>query len=337
MNKRTLVLDQPSTNRMRTLVLIDGDYLSYVLKFVDIQLDFSKFYTFLTERFGKDTLVRYYSSFDPHIEGQQRLFDYLNRTGYSVIAVPFWSIGKAQGYIRTTLDTQLAIDAISLSEVVARVVLVSGDTDFVPLLKALKEKGKVTVVVISLPIVTSTMLREIPDQFLLLEEFFLKSISLGEPPEFKTTAPLTEKSLTAYYLAKGQYYKNYAVLRKLLVSARNHITIIDNYVNDEILHTASILSPAVRLRVITWHIEGGDFRVLLRKLKREGRDIEVYRSRMFHDRFLRIDNDWWHLGHSIKDLGTAIAVIDPVLDATVVTQLRRDEEIAYHENKPITC
>lgn len=336
MTTRTLAANQPSVNKMRTLVLIDGDHLSYVLKSLDIQLDFAKFYTFLIELFAKDTLIRYYSSFDPYLKGQQQFFDYLNGIGYLVVASPLQRVGRTQGYTRTALDTLLAIDAISFSEVVESVVLVSGDADFAALLRALKQKGKVTTV-IGLPLVTSRVLRDTSDRFLLLEELLLKSISLGEPSQFKITAPLTKKSVAAYYLAKGQYYNNYIVLRNLLRSASNHVTIIDSYVNDEILHIAHTLSPTVRLRVITLHIEGGDFWVLLRKLKREGRDIEVYRCRMFHDRFLRIDTDWWHLGHSIKDLGTAAALIDRVSDVAVTIQLRKDEETVYRENKPNAC
>jgi hypothetical protein len=91
----------------------------------------------------------------------------------------------------------------------------------------------------------------------------------------------------------------------------------------------------VRIRIIAKKIEGGDFFVLIKKLEREGRDIEVYQDQTFHDRFIRIDDVWWHLGHSIKDLGSADAVMTKLSEPAIIKKLREREEEVYHKNRPI--
>ena len=96
--------------------------------------------------------------------------------------------------------------------------------------------------------------------------------------------------------------------------------------NEDILHLASILDETVKLRIITKNITTGDFFILIKKLKREGRDVEVYQSSTFHDRFIRIDNVWWHLGHSIKDLGSGDSLMSKISEPAVISKLQKREE-----------
>jgi hypothetical protein len=75
--------------------------------------------------------------------------------------------------------------------------------------------------------------------------------------------------------------------------------------------------------------------VLLKKLQRERRDVAVYRSEMFHDRFIICDATGWHLGHSLKDLGTAIALIDQITQPSNFAQLEKNVETIFRTCIPI--
>jgi uncharacterized LabA/DUF88 family protein len=323
--------------RKRTIVLIDGDYLYHVASRLRIQLDLAKFYQFLTSNlFGENTPIHYYASYDPSLRTKQRFFlTRLQEIGYSVILSPIRIIGGEGGYTRTTLDMLLAVDAISIATAYQRVVLVSGDSDFIVLLRALRAQGKETWV-IALPIATSEELKRFPDKFVILEEILLSSIAeKKEPTEVMALAPLHKQTVEAYYLARGQYFANYVKIREILQSAKQRIIIVDNYIDEEILYTVSILNPGVQIRIITKRIQGGDFLVLLKKLQRERRDVAVYRSEMFHDRFIICDATCWHLGHSLKDLGTAIALIDQITQPSIFAQLEKDVETIFRTCRPI--
>jgi len=323
--------------RKSTIVFIDGDYLYHVASQLRIQLDPAKLYQFLTSNlFGENTPVRYYASYDASLRTKQRAFlTRLQEIGYSVILSPIRIIGGGGGYTRTKLDMLLAVDAISIATAYQRVVLVSGDGDFVVLLRALRVQGKESWV-IALPIATSEELRRFPDKFVILEEILLSSIAeKRKPTEVMALAPLSQQTLEAYYLAKGQYFADYVKIREILQSAKRRIIIVDNYIDEEILYTVSILNPGVQVRIITKRVQGGDFLVLLKKLQREQRDVAVYQSGMFHDRFVICDARYWHCGHSLKDLGTATALIDQITQPSILTQLEKDVQTIFRTCRPI--
>jgi uncharacterized LabA/DUF88 family protein len=218
--------------RKRTIVLIDGGYLYHVASRLRIRLDLAKFYQFLTSNlFDENTPIHYYTSYDPSLRTKQRFFlTRLQEIGYSVILSPIRIIGGEGGYTRTTLDMLLAVDAISIATAYQRVVLVSGDSDFIVLLRALRVQGKETWV-IALPIATSEELKRFPDKFVILEEILLSSIAeREEPTEVIALAPFHKQTVEAYYLARGQYFANYVKIREILQSAKRRIIIVDNYI-----------------------------------------------------------------------------------------------------------
>lgn len=204
-----------------------------------------------------------------------------------------------------------------------------------PLFRTLKELGK-EVIVLSVPIVTSIELRQAADRFLNIDELFSQSglPEVTPKPTMQTIA--NEDAIDAFFLEKGLYFHNYVRIRRLLTSAKRRITIIDNYVNEDVLYLVAILNRGIRCRIITRRPQVKDFFIMLRKLKREHRDIETYRCEMFHDRFVRIDDEWWHLGHSIKDLGSGDAMIMKISESPIVTKLQQREEEVYRTYKPMT-
>jgi uncharacterized LabA/DUF88 family protein len=70
---------------------------------------------------------------------QQGFIRMLNRNGYQVVRKPVKVF--ADGNTKADLDIELAIDMLSLADRCDRMVLVSGDSDFVPVVKAVGMRG----------------------------------------------------------------------------------------------------------------------------------------------------------------------------------------------------
>ncbi|MBC5810770.1 MAG: NYN domain-containing protein [Candidatus Eremiobacteraeota bacterium] len=70
---------------------------------------------------------------------QQGFIRMLNRNGYQVVKKPVRVF--ADGNTKADLDIELAIDMLTLAERCERMVLVSGDSDFVPVIKAVGMRG----------------------------------------------------------------------------------------------------------------------------------------------------------------------------------------------------
>ncbi len=70
---------------------------------------------------------------------QQGFIRMLNRNGYQVVKKPVRVF--ADGTTKADLDIELAIDMLTLADKCDRMVLVSGDSDFVPVIKAVGMRG----------------------------------------------------------------------------------------------------------------------------------------------------------------------------------------------------
>lgn len=315
---------------MRTAIFIDGDNLYYSSKSLGLRIDFAKFQDLLNHTFG-ESILYYYLSVDPDEQIQWMFIKRLQNIGYRVTSYPLRKIGTSMRYT-SAMDVKLAVDAVFNAQYFDKFVIVSGDRDFLPLIATLKKLGK-KVIVLSLPIVTSIELRKEADQFLNLEELLSR---LDLPPEAISEAIANDDAINEFYMEKGLYFKNYIQIRKLLKSAKGSITIIDNYTNEDVLYLVSTLNKAIQLRIITNKIDGKDFFTMVRKLKKEDRDIDVYKiSKEFHDRFIRIDDVWWHSGHSIKDLGSGDAMITKISDLSNIARLQERERKVYRTKDAI--
>ena len=100
----------------------------------------------------------------------------------------------------------------------------------------------------------------------------------------------------------GQIFDAYAFVSELIRSAKNRITLIDNYVDESVLLLLSKQTEGVSARVITRKVSR-TLQLDIEKFNRQYAPISVVESSRFHDRFLIIDNDVYHIGASLKDLG----------------------------------
>lgn len=84
-------------------------------------------------------------------DGERAFWRFLNRNGYRVVRKPVRVMTPEEGEapaVKADLDMELAIDMLSLADRCDRIVLVSGDRDFVPLIDAVAKRG-VRIAVVS--------------------------------------------------------------------------------------------------------------------------------------------------------------------------------------------
>lgn len=101
---------------------------------------------------------------------------------------------------------------------------------------------------------------------------------------------------------EGQIFDAYAFASDLVKSARQRIVLIDNYVDESTLMLLSKRKPEVEATIFTARIS----QVLQLDIQRHNAEyppVTVNEYRQSHDRFLIIDDDIYHIGASLKDLG----------------------------------
>lgn len=101
---------------------------------------------------------------------------------------------------------------------------------------------------------------------------------------------------------EGQIFDAYTFASDLVKSARQRIVLIDNYVDESTLMLLSKRKPEVEATIFTARIS----QVLQLDIQRHNAEyppVTVNEYRQSHDRFLIIDDDVYHIGASLKDLG----------------------------------
>jgi uncharacterized LabA/DUF88 family protein len=133
---------------------------------------------------------------------QQGFIRMLNRNGYQVVKKPVRVF--ADGNTKADLDIELAIDMLTLADRCERMVLVSGDSDFVPVIRAVGMRGVRVEVVASqqpfaytstaehpraFPARASDELLDAADEFTELKDL-IPAIELQEPRRTRTFQPI---------------------------------------------------------------------------------------------------------------------------------------------------
>ena len=100
----------------------------------------------------------------------------------------------------------------------------------------------------------------------------------------------------------GQVFDAFVFISKLIKTARSRIVLIDNYVDEDTLQLFSDKKNKVSVKIHTKNINQ---KLLLAKekfnLQHGGLVITAFEDS--HDRFIIIDDEVYHIGASLKDLG----------------------------------
>ena len=100
----------------------------------------------------------------------------------------------------------------------------------------------------------------------------------------------------------GQIYDAYNFVSDLIKSAKKRIILIDNYVDETVLTLLDKREDGVSAFIYTQQINR-QFQLDIDRHNAQYPPINVETFRLSHDRFLCIDDDVYHIGASIKDLG----------------------------------
>lgn len=100
----------------------------------------------------------------------------------------------------------------------------------------------------------------------------------------------------------GQIYDAYTFVSGLIKSAKKRIVLIDNYVDETVLTLLDKRDNNVSAIIYTQQISR-QFQLDIDRHNAQYAPIDVETFHLSHDRFLCIDDNVYHIGASIKDLG----------------------------------
>ena len=100
----------------------------------------------------------------------------------------------------------------------------------------------------------------------------------------------------------GQVFDAYRFVSDLIRKARQSIVLIDNYVDDTVLTLLDKRGEEVSATIYTQRVSS-QFRLDIDRHNAQYPLVEIKQFNKAHDRFLLIDDEVYHIGASIKDLG----------------------------------
>ncbi len=177
----------------RVAIFIDGENIHYSAKHLNMRLDYLKLCSKLA---GPRRLVRsyFYTAVSTQSEGKIDFINFLRLNGFKVVIKEIKSFNdQEQGgrSVRSSLDMEMAIDALELSGKLDSIILCTGDGDFRPLVDALGRRG-LHVEICALREMTSTDLIATADRYTDLASMKDEVALAGSPPparEIKNELP----------------------------------------------------------------------------------------------------------------------------------------------------
>ena len=100
----------------------------------------------------------------------------------------------------------------------------------------------------------------------------------------------------------GQIFDAYAFVADLIRKAKHRIVVIDSYIDDSVLVQLSKRKPGVSVDIYDGRISN-QLRQDVERHNAQYPGVTLHAYNKAHDRFLIIDEDVYHIGHSLKDLG----------------------------------
>ena len=142
-------------------VFVDVANIFYAAKAAGVDIDYVTLLRSASA--GRDLVRAYaYTGLDPDNENQRNFHDFLRRSNYKVVSKDIRKYGD--GKVKANLDIELVVDMMKTARNLDIAIVVSGDGDFAPAIRAVQEQG-VRVEVISFRGNTSSDLIEVADQF----------------------------------------------------------------------------------------------------------------------------------------------------------------------------
>ena len=115
----------------------------------------------------------------------------------------------------------------------------------------------------------------------------------------------------------GEIYDSYSLIIDIISRASIRIIIIDNYIDISILDMLTYKNKDVSVILVTNHYNKLD----IDKFNKQYSKLIIKYSNEFHDRFIIIDNILYHLGASLKDLGSKCFEIGIIKDKEYLNKI----------------
>lgn len=100
----------------------------------------------------------------------------------------------------------------------------------------------------------------------------------------------------------GQIFDAYALVANLIRQAKTRIVVIDNYIDESVLVQLSKRKSGVTVDIYDGHISK-QLQQDIEKHNEQYPGVTLHKYTKAHDRFLVIDDEVYHIGASLKDLG----------------------------------
>ena len=142
-------------------MFVDVANMYYAARGQDVDVDYVALLKHATK--GRDLIRAYaYTGLDPENENQRKFIDFLGKNGYKPVVKDIRKFGD--GRMKANLDIELVVDLFRLADRMDIAVIVSGDGDFAPAIRALQDTG-VRCEVVSFKPNTSSDLISVADEF----------------------------------------------------------------------------------------------------------------------------------------------------------------------------
>lgn len=116
-------------------------------------------------------------------------------------------------------------------------------------------------------------------------------------------------------------YDAYSLISDIIKKANKKILIIDNYIDDSVLKMLTKKNNNVEVVILTSD-KSNIQQIDIQKFNKEYPILKVAKTNKFHDRFIIIDNEeMYHLGVSIKDLGKKCFGINKIEDVEIMKKI----------------
>lgn len=147
----------------------------------------------------------------------------------------------------------------------------------------------------------------------VLKEYLLKGYSINQRFErLEQRVSRTEEKIDFFVRTSlppvegvffdGQIYDAYELASRLVKSARKRIILIDNYIDETVLTLLDKRADGVTTEIYTQQISQ-QLQLDIQRHDSQYAPIPVHLLTRSHDRFLLLDDDVYHIGASLKDLG----------------------------------
>jgi uncharacterized LabA/DUF88 family protein len=163
------VTSLPNTQTSVTHIYIDGNNLSFALERLQIEVDYDALRIELSQNATTTTFKYYTGVHSPMTDGQKRFLNYLEGLHFEVIGLPILPRSDSNNPKTVGDDVKIVVDMLGEVKQQDRVILVSGDGDFVPAIVEIQRRGA-EVTVIAKKGMLSQQLEEIADYVIFLDD-----------------------------------------------------------------------------------------------------------------------------------------------------------------------